>query len=242
MENVWAIILAGGKGSRMNAQDVNKVAMKVAGVPLLVHTVQNLKKAHIANICIVVGFAKDSVTQLFSEDIVFAEQKEQLGTGHAAKIGFEVISPTEDVFILYGDDSYSYTPEIYTHLYERHKESSADMTFLTLKTDNPSGLGRVVRDENNAVIGIVEEKDATEEQKKITEINPACYIFSYDFLKKNIAEIPKSNITGEYYLTYLVEQAVSQGVTIATYTDDTVIWRGVNTPSELDTANQMFNS
>jgi bifunctional UDP-N-acetylglucosamine pyrophosphorylase/glucosamine-1-phosphate N-acetyltransferase len=237
----WVVILAAGKGSRMNSQDKNKVTLEVGGSPILSQTVDNLKHAGITNVCIVVGYAKDSVINLFDSSVIFAEQTEQLGTGHAAKVGVESLpADTENVIILYGDDSYVYTPEIYKKLLQIHTENNADVSFITLSVDNPLGLGRIVRDEHKKVIGIVEEKDATDEQKKITEINPACYIFSYKFFTENIDSVPRSEITGEYYLTTLIEVAVEKNANIQTYNATGIQWRGINTQEELRQANEMI--
>jgi bifunctional UDP-N-acetylglucosamine pyrophosphorylase/glucosamine-1-phosphate N-acetyltransferase len=242
LQNTWVVILAAGRGTRMNSQTTNKVAMEIGGVPMLSKTVQNLRSAGIHNICIVVGHAKESVTQLFDDSVLFAEQTEQLGTGHAAKVGVDAVpTNTQNVLILYGDDSYVYTPEIYTNLLQTHKDTHADVSFITLTVENPTGLGRILRDSNKKVVGIVEEKDATEEQKLITEINPACYIFSYSFFNENIPLVPKSEVTGEYYLTALVEIAVEKNANIQTVNATGIKWRGINTPAELQEANEMVD-
>ncbi|HRN96354.1 MAG TPA: sugar phosphate nucleotidyltransferase [Candidatus Levybacteria bacterium] len=242
-DTIWAVILAAGKGTRMNSQSTNKVAMKVAGVPMLVRTVQNLQQSGINNICIVVGFAKESVMNLFDNSVHFAQQGEQLGTGHAAKVGVDSLPEnTTDIIVLYGDDSYIYTPDIYKKLLTIHQTQKADLSFITLTVDNPTGLGRIVRDSTGNVIGIVEEKDATDEQKKITEINPACYIFSYSFFKEYIDTVPKSPVTGEYYLTSLIEIAVQEHARIETYTVTGINWRGINTPEELQQADTLMQS
>lgn len=240
LQKTWVVILAAGKGSRMNAQTTNKVAMEIGGVPMIVKTVRNLQQAGINNICIVVGHAKESVQTLFGDSVSYAEQTEQLGTGHAAQVGVDSLpSDTENVIVLYGDDSYVYTPEIYTKLLSQHVQNNADVSLVTLTVDNPAGLGRILRNESGEVTGIVEEKDATEDQKKITEINPACYIFSYPFFTENIHTVPKSEVTGEYYLTSLIEIAVEKHARIQTYNATGIQWRGINTPDELQQANAM---
>jgi bifunctional N-acetylglucosamine-1-phosphate-uridyltransferase/glucosamine-1-phosphate-acetyltransferase GlmU-like protein len=240
VKDVWAVILAAGRGSRMNSTDTNKVALPLAGRPIICHTISNLQKAGITHIVVVVGFAKESVLKCLDENIVTAEQTEQLGTGHAVKVAIEKIPFAQDVFVLNGDDSYVFTPEILTNLFQKHKAAQASVSFLTLMTDTPSGLGRIVRDSSGKVVGIVEEKDATEVQKGISEINPACYLFSYDFLKKNLDSIEKSSVTGEFYVTRLIDIAVKNGVAIATHTEKGLQWRGINTPAELEEANKMY--
>ncbi len=239
-KNVWAIIMAAGKGTRMNSHTTNKVALPLAGKPIISHTITNLRNTGIHNIVVVVGFAKDSILQYLDPDIVVAEQTEQLGTGHAVKMAMEKIPNGDTILVLNGDDSYVFTPEILSELYKNHMKAHAAVSFLTLIMRNPTGLGRILRDTNGKVIGIVEEKDATVEQKEIQEINPACYMFSADFLKEKLPQLQKSPVTGEYYITALIEMAVQEDAPIATYTAEGLNWRGINTPDELKQAESMF--
>ncbi len=239
--DVWAIILAGGKGTRMKSKDTNKVALTLHGKPMIVHTITNLRDAGITNINVVVGFAKESVISHLDSSIVISEQKKRLGTGHAVKVGLTRIENARDIFVLNGDDSYVFKPDILQGLLAIHQQAGAAVTFLTIITDNPTGLGRIVRDEKGRVTGIVEEKDANDEQKKIQEVNPACYLFSYEFLKKHIDKIPKSPVTGEYYLTSLIEIAVREQEKIETFTAKNLHWRGVNTPEELREAEKLLS-
>lgn len=242
LDNVWAVIMAAGRGSRMNSQSTNKVALPLAGKPIINHTITNLRNAGIQNIVVVVGFAKESILQCLDEDIITAEQTEQLGTGHAVQVAMEKIPQAETVLVLNGDDSYVFTPEILQELHKRHIDEQASVSFLTLIMQNPSGLGRILRNEAGEVVGIIEEKDATEEQKKISEINPACYLFSYEFLKDRLATIQKSSVTNEYYITSLIELAVQENEKIATYTVEGLNWRGINTPEELQEAEKLLHA
>ena len=198
MENLWTIILAAGRGTRMKSSSINKVAYKINGIPMLTRTIQSLKETGIANIVVVVGFAKDSVLSLLENSIKTVEQKNMLGTGHAVKTALSKIPKNaKDVLVLNGDDSFLLDPKLLKKMYLKHLESKAKITFLSVKMDAPGGLGRVLRGKNGKVLGIVEEKDATEAQKKVKEVNAACYIFDYSFLKKFIGVIKKSDITGE---------------------------------------------
>lgn len=99
-----------------------------------------------------------------------------------------------------------------------------------------------MRDNNDQVVGIVEEKDATNEQRRITEINPALYVFSTDFLKKYLPKVKKSPVTGEYYVTHLVDLAIAHNETLAAVRGGNMNWRGVNTPQELQEAEEMLAS
>lgn len=243
MENITAIILAAGRGTRMQSVDKNKVAMEIKGEPMLVRTIRILKEAGIGNIVVVVGFAKDSVTSLLDTDIIIAEQKEQLGTGHAVKSALSKVPKTAtDVLILYGDDSFLHTPQTFQKLYDTHKKEEAKITFITMDSDNPTGFGRIIREQNNEVVGIVEEKNATEEQKKIREINLGCYIINKDDLEKNIEFIIKNPVTGEYYITDIIDILAHQKGKIAAYKLTDGKWRGVNTRQDLIEAENLFSN
>lgn len=234
MDNLTAIILAAGKGTRMNSTDKNKVALEIKGKPMLIRTIEILKTAGINNIIVVVGFAKDSVTSLLDREIIIAEQKEQLGTGDAVKCGLEKVnSSADDVLIIYGDDSFLHLPQTFKELYKTHLQEKAKITFITKDTDNPTGFGRIIRDKKEEVIGIVEEKNATNKEKKITEINLGCYVINKKYLEENIKYIKKNDITGEYYITDLIEIIARHGAKIAAYKLTKGRWKGVNTREDL---------
>jgi len=218
----------------MQSTDKNKVAMEVRGEPMLVRTISILKDAEISNIVVVVGFAKESVVSLLTNDIIIAEQEEQLGTGHAVISALPKIpKDTEDLLILYGDDSFLHTAKTFQNLYQTHIEQGAKITFVTMDTENPMGFGRILRDGNNNVIGIVEEKNATEEQKKISEINLGCYVINKKYLEENIGNIHKNPVTGEYYITDIIDIISSNGGKIAAHKLTDGKWHGVNTKDDL---------
>jgi UDP-N-acetylglucosamine diphosphorylase/glucosamine-1-phosphate N-acetyltransferase len=240
-----AIILAAGRGKRMNAnKGMNKVTFQLANKPLVKHSIDLLEHMDFKSLVVVVGFAKESVKEVLKDDkhIVFAEQTKRLGTAHAVACGFKKI-PDEltDVLVINGDDSAFYTQEVISQLAEKHIESDAAVTFLTVRLDNPFGLGRVVRNSDGKVTSIVEEKDATEEQRKIQEINAACYFFSTKFLKTYLKKIEKSPVTGEYYIVSLIELAAKHKETIETIQVE-IPWRGVNTQDELKEAERLYES
>lgn len=241
MKNLTGIILAAGKGTRMNSTDKNKVALEVKGEPMLARTIRILRSAGIDNIVVVVGFAKESVTQLLDSTIVVAEQKEQLGTGHAVMSALPAVpSGTKDLLIVYGDDSFLHTSQTFQKLYDTHVQENAKITFITMHMDNPTGFGRIIRDENYNIIGIVEEKNATDDQKKIKEINLGCYIINKKYLEENIQDIHKNEVTGEYYITDIIDIIAHHKGKIAAYTLTDGRWRGVNTKEDLQAAENMF--
>lgn len=243
MEKEAAIILAAGEGKRMESKDSNKVTRPLGGKPMIVHTVELLDSLNISPIIIVVGFAGDSVRSAVGrDDIVFVEQKERLGTAHAVKVALEEVSQdVSDVLILQGDDSAFYKKQTIEQLISEHHQREAALTFLTIEVNNPTGLGRVLRNSEGHLLGIVEEKDATEKERSINEINPACYIASAEFLRKYIDKVEKSPVTGEYYLTHLVDIALKNHERVVTLRAGKLPWRGVNTPDELLEAQKLFD-
>lgn len=242
-KDLGAIILAAGKGSRMKAKKVNKVTMHLADKPMILHTVELLKKLNVSNIIVVVGFAKQSVMDLLDGGVIFADQKKRLGTAHAVSVALKNIQKDiKDVIVLNGDDSAFYSKKIINDLIVKHRKEKSAFTFLTIEKENPYGLGRVVRDDNENVKAVVEEKDATKKQREIKEVNPGCYIFSVSFLKKYLSKVEKSEITNEYYLTSLIRIGIKNNEKIETVKAGGLAWRGVNTKEELGEADKLLVS
>src|SRR3989344_3197988 len=241
-QSVGAIILAAGKGKRMLSKTVNKVTMPLGGRPMISYAVSLLQELAIEPIVVVVGFAKKSVMQALQEyPLIYAYQQKRLGVAHAVACGLKKI-PTNvvHVLVLNGDDSAFYTKKLISTLLKQHFASGAAMTFLTTRKDNPIGLGRIIRSRDGSVEKIVEEKDASEKERKIKEVNPVCYVFTTAFLKQYLPKITKSTITGEYYLTEIVNLAVQKNKKIETIESGEIPWRGVNTPEELREAELLF--
>ncbi len=243
---IAAVILAAGEGKRMHSQHgVNKVTSNLAGKPMIVHIVEFMNRIAIDQIIVVVGHARDSVEKsLQSYDVTYAEQVERLGTGDALRVALSSLrSDITDVVVVYGDDAVLYTDSnkvMFSDLITSHIQNHTSVTFLTIEQDNPFGLGRILRNVEGRVEGIVEEKDATEKQKQITEINPGSFVFSVDFLKKYLREIKKSDVTGEYYLTSLIDIALESGEKVEAIRGGAIPWRGVNTQEELAMAEKLM--
>lgn len=242
MNITGAIILAAGKGTRMKAKNINKVAMHLANKPIILHAIDLLHNMQVNNIVVVVGFAKDSVIKaLAGKNVIFADQKRRLGTAHAVKTALSVMPENvTDVLVIQGDDCAFYSKNIIETLLKTHQQHNASLTMLTIDLDKPFGLGRVVRNHEGKVIAVVEEKDATDEQRRITEINPACYVFKRNFLSKYLPAVKKSPVTGEYYLPGLIHIAIKNGEKLATVKGGRMPWRGVNTKEELAEAELLF--
>lgn len=240
MKNIASIVLAAGEGTRIQSKTKNKVMLEVRGKPMMEWSVSTLEDAGLTPIIVVVGFAKDGIRRHFKDRVVYALQKNQQGTAHAVETALlKLPEGIRNVLVINGDDSYNYSANLLTKLVKRHIESDADITMLTIILDNPKGLGRVIRNSKDKVKGVVEEKDATNKQRATSEINPQCWVFSVQFLKSYLAKVPKSSVTGEYYLTELIQLAVKDNKHIETVREKNLAWRGVNTKEELEKAQKL---
>jgi len=240
-----AIILAAGQGKRMNVDGVNKVTLQLNNKPIITHIVHFMRQIFIETIVVVVGHAKESVIESLTEEhVLFAEQTQRLGTGHALHVGVDVVpKDVTDVLVVYGDDAIFYNKKhfpVLKELFEKQLASDAAFTFLTIEQENPDGLGRIVRDDKGNLLSIIEAKDATEEQLKITEINPGCFVFRVDFLRAYLPKVAPSPVTGEYYLTSLIDLAIQDQLKVQTLKGGKMSWRGINTKEELQEAEQLF--
>ncbi|QQG41164.1 MAG: NTP transferase domain-containing protein [Candidatus Woesebacteria bacterium] len=240
--DVSAVILAAGKGTRMRSQ-YPKVIHEICGRPMVSYTLENLRKAGIIDITAVVSFRKNLVINRIKGAVKIAYQKNPKGgTADAAKAGFKLISPnTKTLLIINGDDSAFYTPETIKKILEIHTDRERKLTFVSLMKENPTGLGRVIRRPDGLIAKIVEEKDATDAERKINEVNDGLYVFDKKWFSRNIEKVKKS-AQGEYYLVDLIKLAIDQGDRMATYTlpnDDE--WQGINTPEQLAEANRKMD-
>ncbi|HDS09356.1 MAG TPA: bifunctional UDP-N-acetylglucosamine diphosphorylase/glucosamine-1-phosphate N-acetyltransferase GlmU, partial [Firmicutes bacterium] len=176
---IAVVILAAGLGKRMN-QDFPKVLTKLAGKELIKYVLETVSGIEYSEVILVIGFKGESVKAVVLPGfpkVKFAVQPEQLGTGHAVKCARDLIPETAtDILVLCGDTPLI-TLESLNKLIQVHKTTSARASILTAELPDPTGYGRIIRDSRDNVIGIVEQADADQEQKKITEINSGVYIF-----------------------------------------------------------------
>ncbi len=230
LKNTAAVVLAAGRGTRMNAKRKNKVAFNLGGKPMVAHTVDHLHEAGVGQIIAVVGFAAESVKAALGNRVQYANQPTPLGTGDALKSALPHLAPNiETVLTVYGDDSAFYPVSLYHEMVAELKTQGCDLLFLTIHKDDPTGLGRIVRSRSGEVERIVEEKNATATEKKIQEINTGFYCFKRDFLVQHISEIKKNPVSGEYYATDMVEIALKHNKKVCAYfRPDSSIWHGVN--------------
>ncbi len=247
-ENVAVIILAAGLGTRMKSGKA-KVLHEILGRPMILYVVETAKKIVGKNVILVIGNQAEKVREIVSEnfplsaesdeadgndEVGFALQKEQLGTGHAVSYALpNVPGHIEDVVILCGDVPLI-TADTLIRLIDDHVVGKRDISLLAVQVDDPKGYGRILMDENMHISKIVEEADATEAQKKIKTINAGIYCVKKTFLTDALQKIKSDNAQGEFYLTDIIGIGHKEGRCIGVMigsTPDEVI--GINTPHDL---------
>ena len=235
MESLKAVILAAGKGTRMES-DLPKVIHTIDEKPMVEYVIDAVKEAGVQEICLIVGYKSEEVKNAVTSKVSYAFQEEQLGTGHAVKCAADFIGETGDVLVLCGD-----TPLIKGKTLKEaigyHKEAQDKMTVISAIVDDPTGYGRIIRDENNEFLKNVEHKDATEEERKSKEVNSGMYIFSAKDLKNALEKINNDNVQGEYYLPDTLEIIKKEGGKVGAYIlEDSDEMAGVNTKAQLQAA------
>lgn len=206
-----AVVLAAGKGTRMKSR-VPKVLHKICGRPMLFYVLDAVRAAGVEETVVVVGFGADQVAQEIGGAASVALQAEQLGTGHALQQAGPFLRDFRgDILVLCGDTPLI-TPETLARLAGEHTATGAAATVLTAVMDDPRGYGRVLREVSGRVARIVEEKDATPEEKLTREINTGVYCFKAEGLFAELANIKPVNAQGEYYLTDIIGLLVAKGL------------------------------
>lgn len=207
------VILAAGQGTRMRS-DLPKVLHTIGGKPLLAHVIDTAIKLNAARVCVVHGHGGDCFRAKFANlPINWVEQIPQLGTGHAVAQALPYLPKNDIVVILYGD-----VPLISVETLNKLFNLAAQnkLALLTTELTNPTGYGRILRDELGQISGIIEEKDATPEHRLINEINTGILAVNSTHLTNWIKQLNNHNSQGEYYLTDIVQLAVNDGIAVAT--------------------------
>jgi len=241
MNKLKAVILAAGKGTRMNS-DLPKVIHKCLGQPMVHYAIKAAEDAGAMEVCVIVGYKAKEVKDAIYDVVTYAEQKEQLGTGHAVKCASDFIGTTGDTVVLCGD-----TPlikgETLARLIEMHRKEANGVTVLSAILPDSTGYGRIIRDADGSFVKIVEQKDATEEEKEVREINSGIYVFNSEALSASLNMLENNNASGEFYLTDTIALIKKIGLKVSAMplegeAIDEI--RGVNTQEQLAEAEEIM--
>ncbi len=237
-----AIILAAGKSTRMKSR-LPKMLHPLCGLPLTGHVIRACRKAGIERIVVIVGFEAEAVRAGLGSDAEYALQAQQRGTGDAVRAAYPLLKDWTGAIVVLAGDVPLLTSESLTRLIDGQREAQAEAALLTAVLPDPTGYGRILRNSQNHVVGIVEEKDATPDQKRITEWNPSIYAFHAPALWAALEKIRPNNTQGEYYLTDTVGLiADSGGMIVGMPLTDAREALGVNNRVELAQAGVVLQS
>jgi UDP-N-acetylglucosamine diphosphorylase/glucosamine-1-phosphate N-acetyltransferase len=242
-QELAVVILAAGKGTRMKS-DQAKVLHSLASRPLLIHVLDTVATLNPQHVVVVVGYQAEEVRQsCANRPVEFVEQTEQLGTGHAVLQAQATLEDFEgDVLILCGDMPLVQSSTLQT-LLQKHHETGADCTLLSLKTNEKKDFGRVVRNPKGDVSRIVEARDASEQEKTIDEYNAGVYCFDKGVLFKALDSVDTSNAQGEYYLTDTVGILSQNGHEVVCHSArdaDEIL--GINSSEDLEKAERIIQA
>lgn len=237
MNKLSVVILAAGKGTRMYS-DLPKVLHKVAGKPMVKHVIDTAKQLSADQIHLIYGHGADLLkARLADEPVNWVFQAEQLGTGHAMQQAAPFFKDDENILMLYGDAPLI-TKETLEKLIAAKPENG--IALLTVNLENPTGYGRIIR-ENGSVVAIVEQKDANPEQLKITEVNTGVMVSDGASFKKWLARLDNNNAQGEYYMTDVIGLANQDGFQVAAVTaEDIMEVEGANNRLQLNALERYY--
>lgn len=236
MNQLKAVILAAGKGTRMKS-DLPKVVHTIEGKCLADYVIEAARGAGAEDICLVVGYKYEIVHEnIKHQDVRFVLQEEQLGTGHAVKCAKDFLGDDGQTMILFGDTPLI-TAETLRRLKEHHMKQKNTVTVLSAMIEDPTGYGRIIRDADGNFVKSVEHKDASETELKSHEINSGMYIFDTKELREALEKIQPNNAQGEYYLPDTLTIIKDKGLKVDAFAlDDPEDITGVNDQEQLKSA------
>jgi len=235
------IILAAGKGTRMKSS-LAKVLHPLYGKPMLTYPVAVAREVGSEKIVVIIGYQAELVIKTIKDKgLIFVYQKEQLGTGHAVLQARDRFLDFDGTILILCGDVPLLTSSTVRALLNHHFSRNATVTVLTTMLDTPTGYGRIVKERKDNILKIVEEHDATSEEKKIKEINTGIYCVESSFLFEAVADIGNKNVQGEYYLTDILEITRKRGYTASAFiADDPVEVMGINSLDDLEMASRII--
>ena len=240
MLDLVTIILAAGKGTRMKSK-LPKVLHKAAGKPMLQHVLDAAKGAGARRNIVVVGFGGEQVKEAMGEQAEFVVQAEQLGTGHAVRQAEPLLQDEKGTVVVLCGDTPLVTADLIANLYDGHKAAGAKATVLTAIMPDATGYGRIIRTAEGDVARIVEQKDATEEERQVKEVNSGIYCFECQALFAALKKVGCDNAQGEYYLPDVLEIIRAEGGKIhAVAADDYESTLGINSRVQLAGAEKIL--
>ncbi len=241
MEKTKTIILAAGQGTRMRSQRP-KVLHQVAGKPMILHVMDNSRKAGSDETVVVVGYKGESVQEVLPSKVKTVIQSEQLGTGHAVACALPYLERNDDNILVLMGDAPLVRPEILKQMIVHHRSQNNGVTVLTAEIENPAGYGRMVTTEAGDLLKIVEEKDADAKEKSIKEVNGGMYCFTSKHLVDALAEIKPQNAQGEYYLTDTIEIIRNKNGRVGVFKTDAYDIMAVNSKNQLAAVEKAFRN
>lgn len=243
-KNIAVIILAAGMGTRMKS-DKAKVLHKIQGRPMILYVVETARKIAGDDVIVVIGNQAEEVRATISDaaELLFADQDQQLGTGHAVLCALPHIPAHCDHVIILCGDVPLIQPETIAALVEDHLKARRDVSLLAVEMDNPFGYGRILLDDNKQISAIIEEADANADQKLIKLINSGIYCIDKAFLSEALPEIRADNAQGELYLTDIMSigyrEKRNMGVLVGTNCQQII---GINTYQDLATVDAIMET
>lgn len=246
-ESSWpiiGIILAAGKGKRLNSRQINKVCLPFNGRPIIDYAASLMCKVTKKTICVIGAFG-DSVKQVLANyPVIFVEQKRQLGTAHAVKVAVASLREKSAIILVgYGDHMMFYSPKTIKKLIELHRQTGAVMSLISIELKDFQNMawGKIIRGKNGEVVDSKELKDCSPKEQQITELNAGFYCFNLSFLRTHLPKVPRSSVSGEYYLNSLVKIANNSGLTVsALKVPFREVGIGVNRKEELEESQTLY--